>query len=91
MAFDTAQQRIDAVGRVGNILGTLRTVHHFALLLRDARALYQAGTDPAFNAAFDAIFNAAGDRSELSTMIVQLTALVITDWEASHGGVLGTG
>lgn len=89
MSFSTAQQRIDAIGKVGNILGILRTVHLFAIELRDARALYLAATDPAFNAAFDAIFNAAADRTEVAAMIAQLTALAISDWEANHPDVLG--
>ena len=89
MSFATAQQRIDAVGQVGNILGKLRTIHQFAVELRDARALYLAGTDPTFNAAFDAVFNVAGDRSELASVIASLTALAVTDWEGQHGQLIG--
>ena len=84
MSFAAAEQRIDAIEQVGRLLGTLRTVHQFAVHLRDARALYLAATDPAFNAAFEAIFNTSADRTELAAMIAQLTALVITDWEAAH-------
>ena len=65
----------------------LRTVHDFATTLQAAFALYQAGTDPTFNAAFNAIFT-AGERSELGTMINQLIALCITDWEANHAQAL---
>lgn len=88
MAFTTATTRIKAIESVARALGTLRTVHAFAHDLRDMVALYQAGTDPVFNAAFNAVFTAQ-DRAELSTMINQLTSLVITDWETTHAGALG--
>jgi hypothetical protein len=88
MAFDTATTRITAVERAGNTLGQLRTVYTYAQRLRDAKALYLAGTDPVFNAAFEALFTGA-DRTELATMIDQLTALCITDWEANHPSAIG--
>ncbi len=87
MAFGTAQQRIAAVERAGNVLGQLRTAYTFGAALRDALALYQAGTDPAFNAAFNALFTAQ-DRTELGTMINQLLTLV-ADWETNHAAALG--
>ena len=88
MAFETADNRIAAVAKAGNLLGMLRTVHDFATTLQAAFALYQSGTDPTFNAAFNAVFSAS-DRQELGTMINQLTALAVTDWEANHPGALG--
>lgn len=89
MAFDTATTRITSVNRVALVLSKIRSVNAFAHDLNDALLLYQSGTDPAFNAAFDAIFNVAADRSELGTMIQQLRNLAITDWEANHPGVIG--
>lgn len=87
MAFATARDRIEAVERASTVLGQLRTAYSFGISLRDALTLYQAGTDPAFNAAFNALFTAA-DRSELNTMITQLTTL-ITGWETNHAAALG--
>lgn len=88
MSFTAAQQRIDAAQQVSNILGKLHTIHQFAVELRDARALYLAANDPTFNAVFETILNVAADRTEISGMIVDLTALVITDWESLHPGAL---
>lgn len=89
MAFAQVEQRARAVSHARGVLDRLRGIHQMAIDLRDARALYIAGTDPVFNAAFDALYNAAGDRTELAGMINDLTALVITDWEAVHSAVLG--
>jgi hypothetical protein len=82
MAFDTAQTKIRAVGRAGNVLGLLRTVYTHADELTQALTTYQAGTDPALNAAFNALFTAA-ERIELAAMIIQLQTLK-ADWEANH-------
>ena len=62
-------------------------MHAFGVSLRDALTLYQAGTDATFNAAFNSLFTPA-DRSELNTMITQLTTL-ITGWETNHAAALG--
>ena len=87
MAFSTARDRIAAVERASNVLGQLRTAYTFGATLRDALALYQAGTDPAFNAAFNALFTQA-DRTELGAMINQLSTLM-TDWETNHAAAIG--
>lgn len=89
MAFATAEQRIDAVSRAGNVLGMLRTVHNMAVRLQAMLTLYQAGTDPTFNAAFNVVFDAAADRNEIGEMIGELTALCITDWQINHATALG--
>lgn len=90
MAFTVIQDRIRAVETVGRVLGNIRTIYHQAKELRDARALYIANTDPAFTAAFNAIFDDPNDRAEIGAMIVDLTALAITDWEANHAAVIGS-
>jgi hypothetical protein len=86
MAFDTAKDRIRAVERAGNALGSIRTIYVMAKDLQGALALYQAGTDPAFNAAFNVLFTTA-DRQELAAMINQLATLA-TDWETNHAAVV---
>ena len=55
MAFDTAQTKIRAVGRAGNVLGLLRTIYAHMDELQTMLATYQAGTDPALNAAVNAV------------------------------------
>ena len=82
MAFDTAQTKIRAVGRAGNVLGLLRTVYTHADELQSLLATYQAGTDPTLNAAMNAVYTAA-ERVELAAMITQLQTLK-ADWEANH-------
>lgn len=84
MAWATYDARTDATDRVRNLIGTLRTVHALAVILRDGKDLYQAGTDPVFNAVFNELINSAADRTELAAMINQLTALCVTDWEVVH-------
>jgi len=82
MTFDATQAKITAVSKAGNVLGLLRTVYADAALLSQALTTYQAGTDPALNAAFNALFTAA-ERIELAAMIAQLQTLK-ADWEANH-------
>lgn len=89
MSFVTVQNRIDAMYSVSGLLGTIRTIHAHAAELKAARDLYVAGTNPTFNAAFDALFNTAADRNEISTMIADVVALCITNWEQSHAAALG--
>ena len=86
MAFATAQAKIDAVTQAGNVLGILRTVYQFSVQLQAALTLYEAGTDPTFNAAFNALFSAA-ERQELAAMIGDLSALV-TGWQVNHPGAI---
>lgn len=82
MAFENAQAKIRAVGRAGNVLGILRTVYAHADEVTSLLATYQAGTDPALNAAMNAVYTAT-ERQELAAMIAQLQTLK-TDWEANH-------
>ena len=85
MAFDTAVNRIRAVERAGRALGMFKTIYFQANDLRSALALYQDGTDPVFNAAFNTLFTNA-ERAELALMIGQLDTL-LTDWAANHAWV----
>ena len=82
MAFETAQTKIRAVGRAGNVLGLLRTIYAHMDELQTMLATYQAGTDPALSAALNAVYTVA-ERGELATMIGQLNTLK-ADWEAKH-------
>lgn len=89
MAWTTYDDRARATGQVRNLIGQIRTVHAATVILRDAKALYQAGTDPVFNNVFNELINSPADRTELATMIDQLVALCVTDWEAAHREALG--
>ena len=50
--------------------------------LQTMLATYQAGTDPALNAALNAVYTAA-ERTEIGTMIAELNTLKAA-WEAAH-------
>lgn len=82
MAFENTLTKVRAVGRAGNVLGLLRTVYAHSAELVDMLATYQAGTDPALNAAMNAVYSAA-ERQELAALIGQLSTLQ-ADWEANH-------
>lgn len=82
MAFENAQTKIRAVGRAGNVLGLLRTIYAHMDELSSMLATYQASTDPALNAALNAVYSSA-ERAELAAMIGQLNTLK-ADWEAAH-------
>lgn len=82
MAMDTAQARANAVGQAANVVGMLKTIAHSIQRLEQARALYVAGADPVFNAAFNALFDTS-DRAEISAMITQLKA-INDDWISNH-------
>jgi hypothetical protein len=71
MAFETAQTKIRAVGRAGNVLGLLRTIYAHMDELQTMLATYQAGTDPALNAALNAVYT-AGERTEFGDALPQL-------------------
>ena len=86
MAFETSETKIRAVARAGNVLGKLRTVYLYGKEVQAALALYQAGTDPVFNAAVDAVFTSA-ERAELGVMLGEINTLV-SAWEANHAAAL---
>jgi hypothetical protein len=84
--FDAYQAKSDATRKAFNLLHLIRGIYENGKQVQAALALYQAATDPAFNAAVNAIFSAT-ERQELGQMLSQITALV-TDWEANHIGAL---
>ena len=86
MAFETAETKIQAVSRAGNVLGRLRTLYVYGKEIEAALALYQAGSDPAFNAAINALFSSA-ERAELGVMLGDITTLT-TAWETNHAAAL---
>ncbi len=82
MAFETTQAKVAAVVGAGNAHGLVRTIYAHMAALSTMLAAYQAGTDPALNAALNAVYT-VGERAELAAMIGQLNTLK-ADWEAKH-------
>lgn len=87
--FDGYQAKSDASRKAFNLLPLIRGIYESGRQVQAALALYQANTDPAFNAAVNAIFNAS-ERAELGQMLAQINALVI-DWEANHALAISGG
>lgn len=82
MAFETTQAKVAAVVGAGNAHGLVRTIYAHMAALSTMLAAYQAGTDPALNAALNAVYT-VGERAELAAMIAELNTLK-TAWEVAH-------
>lgn len=67
-------------------LDDIQIMYRQAKKARAKLALYQAGSNPQFNAAINAIIPPA-DRARIGTMLVQLDALV-TEWEATYSDIV---
>ena len=69
-----------------NFLDDIRSTYRQAKQARAKLTLYQAGTNPQFNAAINAIIPQA-EQARIGTMLGQLDAL-ITEWEATYGDII---
>jgi hypothetical protein len=85
--FDTSEATVASVGQATGLLAALRSLYGQAKSAQALMSRYQANTDPAFNAAINAMF-AQAERAELADMLTDVGVLV-TDWEANHAGALG--
>ena len=85
--FDTANARHESLKQANNLLDHIRNLYASGTQIQASLALYQAGTDPAFNAAINAIYNAA-ERTELGVMLGQVNTL-INDWTVNHAAAVG--
>ena len=84
--FDTSATKRQAVKEANNLLPNIQSAYHQLKLIQEMLARYQAGTDPAFNGAINALFS-AGERTELNAMLTSVNPLV-TDWETNHSTAL---
>jgi hypothetical protein len=85
--FTPTIQTIQSVNKAAGLLNAVRSVYGQAKAVQELMALYQAGTDTAFNAAVNAMFNSA-QRTELADMLTDTNALV-SNWETDHRSALG--
>ena len=69
-----------------NFVDMLRGTYQQAKTARNKIALYQAGTDPSFNAAINAIIPPA-DRARIAAMKPQLDALLAA-WEGTYDDII---
>lgn len=86
--FDNSAAKLQSIRDAANLLQLFRALYSQAKLIQTALTLYQANTDPVFNAAVNALFSTS-ERSELNTMAQQINTLV-TDWETNHIGALNS-
>lgn len=83
--FTGVQAKINSVHSALGVPERFKSVYQACKGVRDALALYTAGTDPTFNATLDALLTTP-QKQELSQMITLITPL-LTDWEANHSWV----
>jgi hypothetical protein len=84
--FDTSQARRESVKQANNLLDLIRSLYQSGKQIQVLLALYQANTDPAFNAAINALYTSS-ERAELAVMLGQVNQLV-TDWTNNHAGAV---
>lgn len=84
--FDTSDPKISSVNQATSLLNDVRSLYNQAKSVQAKLALYTAATDPAFNAAINALFSTA-ERTELGQMLNQINTLV-TAWETNNRGAL---
>jgi hypothetical protein len=85
--FIDSDAKRQAVKRAMNLLDLVRGFYSQGKLIQEALALYQAGTDPAFNAAVNAIHDAT-QRQQHGQMLATVNT-IITDREDNHKEPLG--
>lgn len=84
--FDTSGPKRASVREAANLLSLIQATYAEMKIVQASLAKYQANSDPAFNAAINALFSAS-ERSELGQMLAGINILV-TDWETNHAGAL---
>ncbi len=80
--FNPTQTKLNSIHKASALLEQLRTIYRQSKIAQASLLLYQAGTDPLFNATVDEIF-APSERTELNQMFTHLDALE-TNWTANH-------
>lgn len=85
--FETYEAKSASVQYARMLRSDIQALYGNAKSAQAKLALYQAATDPAFNAAINALFTAP-ERVELAAMLTEINTL-ITDWEANHKDALG--
>jgi hypothetical protein len=87
--FDNNVARQQAVERANGMVSSIQSAVAQMRVIRDSLTLYQANTDPLFNAAVNARYTAgvSGERAELATVIGKFNTL-LADLDANHAAVL---
>jgi len=85
--WDNTAARLQSARDATNLPQLYRALYSQAKLIQAALSLYQAGTDPVFVGAVNALLTQS-ERQELGVMANQISALV-SDWETNHAGAIG--
>lgn len=80
--FATTDTKRESVKKAMNLQDLVRAFYIQGNLIKDALQLYVSATDPAFNAAVNAVYD-AGERTTLNQMLTNITTL-INAWEADN-------
>jgi len=85
--FTPSDAKRQSIREAANFMDNLRSLYTQAKIIQGFLQRYSAASDPAFNAAINAIHTAA-ERTELAQMGTTINALVI-DWETNHRSAIG--
>ena len=85
--FSGTDQTLQSINQAANLRPALRSVYAQAKAVQTLMNLYNANSDPTFNATINATFTSA-QRTELANMLGDLNTL-LADWEANHRSALG--
>lgn len=85
--FSSTDQTLAAINQAANLRPAVQGMYAQAKSVQSLMALYQAGSNQAFNTAINTIFTSA-QRTELADMLTDVNSL-ITDWETNHRSALG--
>ena len=84
--FSAIKTKRSSINNAYRLLDYVRGTYNAAKQAQTLLQLFQAGTDPTFNTAVNALFTAA-QRTELAAMLTQINALV-SDWETNHASAI---
>ncbi|WP_410959519.1 hypothetical protein, partial [Salmonella sp. SAL4432] len=80
--FVSTDTKRASVKKAMNLQDLIRGFHHQGNLIKDALALYGGGSDPAFTASINAVYDAS-ERAVLNQMLTNINTLV-NAWEADN-------
>jgi len=88
--FDSAARaKIESVHTASRLIQVIYSVYTQAKSAQALLNLYTSATDPAFNAAVNAMLLPA-ERTEIGQVLTQINALV-TDLESNHAALISSG
>lgn len=88
--FDSASRaKIESVHTASRLIQVIYSVYTQAKAAQGLLNLYTAATDPAFNAAVNAML-LASERTEIGQVLTQINSLV-ADLETNHAALISSG